>query len=187
MGYRLRATGYRLRAGIVLLAVLLAGAVPAGAEVVDSAPHGFSVRNVAQIAAHPSRVYNAAVDLVGRWWNPAHLFSQNPANLTLEARAGGCLCERLANGIAVHLTVVHFVAQQEIRFAGALGPLQQAGVAGSMIWKLTDASGGTRFEWSYTVGGFMPGGLAAIAPAVDAVLGDQLQRLKRFVETGRAE
>jgi len=38
-----------------------------------------------------------------------------------------------------------------------------------------------------TVGGFMPGGLAAIAPAVDAVLGDQLQRLKRFVETGRAE
>jgi hypothetical protein len=33
----------------------------------------------------------------------------------------------------------------------------------------------------------MPGGLAAIAPAVDAVLAEQLQRLKRFVETGRPE
>ena len=30
-------------------------------------------------------------------------------------------------------------------------------------------------------------GLAAIAPAVDAVLGDQLNRLKRFVESGRPE
>ena len=172
---------------LLFVTVMWTGVIPATAEVVDSGPHGFSVRNVAQIAAHQSRVYNAAVDLVGRWWNPAHSFSNNPANLTLEARAGGCLCERLANGVAVHLTVVYFVAQQEVRFTGALGPLQQAGVAGSMIWKLTEAPGGTRFEWIYTVGGFMPGGLAAIAPAVDAVLADQLQRLKRFVETGRAE
>ena len=166
---------------------MLAGAGSAGAEVVDATAQGFAVRNVAQIAAHPSRVYNAAVDLVGRWWNPAHSFSKNPANLTLEARPGGCLCERLANGVAVHLTVVYFAAQQEIRFTGALGPLQQAGVAGSMIWKLTDVAGGTQFEWTYAAGGYMPGGLAAIAPAVDGVLADQLQRLKRFVETGRAE
>ena len=56
-----------------------------------------------------------------------------------------------------------------------------------MIWKRTESAGGTRFEWSYTVGGYMPGGLAAIAPPVDAVLGDQLNRLKRFVESGRPE
>jgi len=41
-----------------------------------------------------------------------------------------------------------------------------------MIWKLTEAAGGTQFEWTYTV---------------DAVLPDQLTRLKRFVETGRPE
>lgn len=179
---------FRFMKSLILFVIaLLAGAVPAGAEVVDSTPHGFAVRNVSQIAAHPSRVYNAAVDLVGRWWNPAHSFSKNAANLTLDARPGGCLCERLANGSAAHLTVVYFVAQQEMRFTGALGPLQHSGVAGSMIWKLTEAAGGTQFEWSYTVGGYMPGGLAAIAPAVDAVLAGQLQRLKRFVETGRPE
>jgi hypothetical protein len=87
----------------------------------------------------------------------------------------------------VHLTVVYVVAQQEIRFSGALGPLQLTGSAGGMIWKLTESAGGTELEWSYTVGGYMRGGLAAIAPAVDAVLADQLQRLKRFVETGRPE
>ena len=172
---------------LVLFVSCLTLAVPGGAEVVDSSENGFSVRNVAQIAAHPSRVYNAAVDLVSRWWNPAHSYSKNAANLTLEARPGGCLCERLTNGGVTHLTVVYAVAQQEIRFSGALGPLQQTGVAGSMIWKLTESAGGTRFEWSYTVGGYMPGGLAAIAPAVDAVLGDQLNRLKRFVESGRPE
>ncbi len=171
----------------IILALILATAAPAAAEVVDSTVNGFAVRNTAQIAAHPSRVYNAAVDLVSRWWNPAHTFSGNAANLTLDARPGGCLCERINNGGVAHLTVIYVVVQQEIRFSGALGPLQQTGVAGSMTWKLTESAGGTSFEWSYTAGGYMPGGLAAVAPAVDAVLAGQLQRLKRFVETGRPE
>lgn len=172
---------------IILMTLVLAAAAPAAAEVVESSANGFAVRNTAQIAAHPSRVYNAAVDLVGRWWNPAHTFSKNAANLTLEARPGGCLCERITNGGVVHLTVIYVAMQQEIRFTGALGPLQQTGIAASMTWKLSESAGGTAFEWSYTAGGYMPGGLQAIAPAVDAVLGGQLQRLKRFIETGRPE
>ena len=166
---------------------VLATAAPAAAEVIESTANGFAVRNTAQIAAHPSRVYNAAVGLVGRWWNPAHTFSNNAANLTLDARPGGCLCEQITNGGAVHLTVIYVAMQQEIRFAGALGPLQQTGIAGSMTWKLSESAGGTSFEWSYSAGGFMPGGLAAVAPAVDAVLAGQLERLRRFIETGRPD
>lgn len=172
---------------LALLVVCMAFAVPAAADVVDSSATGFTVRHVLPIPAHPSRVYSAAVDRAARWWNPAHTYSKNAANLTLQARLGGCLCERIANGGAVHLTVVYLAPQQEVRFVGALGPLQQTGVAGSMLWKLTESAGGTQFEWTYTVGGYMPGGLAAIAPAVDGVLAGQLQRLKRFVETGRPE
>jgi uncharacterized protein YndB with AHSA1/START domain len=149
---------------LALLVVWMSFGAPAAAEVIDSTVNGFAVRNVAQIAAHPSRVYSTAASLVSRWWNPAHTFSSNSANLSLDARPGGCFCESVANGGVVHLTVVSVVAQQEVRF-----------------------SGGTQFEWTYTVGGYMPGGLAAIAPAVDAVLADQLNRLKRFVETGRPE
>ena len=171
----------------IILVLILATAAPASAEVVDSSANGFAVRNVAQIAAHPSRVYNTAATLLGRWWNPAHTVSNNSANLTLDARPGGCLCESVANGGVVHLTVVYVAALQEIRFIGGLGPLQQTGVAGSMIWKMAEAAGGTQFEWTYTVGGYMSGGFAAIAPAVDAVLADQLIRLKRFIETGRPE
>ncbi len=172
---------------LVIVTLLICAGATASAEVVDASEHGFTVRNVARIAAHRSRVYNAAVNLVGRWWDPAHTFSGLAANLSLEARPGGCLCERLTNGGVVHLNVVYVAAQQEVRFAGSLGPLQRTGVSGAKIWMLTDDGDATRFEWTYTVGGYRAGGLASIAAAVDIVLAGQLERLKRFVETVRPE
>ena len=168
-------------------ALIIVFAATASAEVIDSSQDGFTVRNVAQIGVARSRVYNTAVAFISRWWDAAHTFSGSATNLSLDARPGGCLCELMANGGASHLTVVYVAPQQEIRFSGALGPLQQMAVSGSKSWKLTDTAGGTQFEWTYTVGGYRPGGLAALAPAVDAVLAGQLQRLKRFVETGRPE
>jgi hypothetical protein len=168
-------------AGLGLLASV------ASAEVVASADNGFSVSNTARISAEPTRVYQVAVDLISRWWDPAHTFSRSAANLILDGRPGGCLCERYLNGGASHLTGVYVAPSKEIRFSGALGPLQQMAVSGTMIWKLSDATGGSEFEWTYTVGGYRPGGLGGLAAAVDEVLGGQLQRLKRFVETGRPD
>ena len=43
----------------------------------------------------------------------------------------------------------------------------------------------TRIAGSPERGGFRDGGFPAVAPAVDGVLSEQLQRLKRFVETGK--
>jgi len=40
-------------------------------------------------------------------------------------------------------------------------------------------------ELTYTVGGYRPGGLEEWAPAVDGVLGGQLLRLERLMETGK--
>jgi hypothetical protein len=67
----------------------------------------------------------------------------------------------------------------------ALGPLQTCGIAGSMTWKLTNGPDSTRLELSYSVGGFIPGGFDKIAPPVEAMLREQLDRLKLFVETGK--
>ena len=171
----------------IVVALLLIGSVSASAEVVDSSEHGFTVRHVVSIAAHPSRAFNSAVANVGRWWHPDHSFSGNARNLTLDSRPGGCLCERLINGGVTHLTVVYLVQNEEIRFTGALGPLQRMAVTGSMVWKWTESNGSTEFEWTYVVGGYRPGGLSAIASSVDAVLAAQAQRLKRFVETGQPD
>ena len=37
-------------------------------------------------------------------------------------------------------------------------------------------------SWTYVVGGYAPYSLATIAPAVDAVLGEQLRRLQAHAE-----
>ena len=81
--------------------------------------------------------------------------------------------------------MIYVAPPQVVRFSGALGPLQASGVAGSMTWKLTGDAGSTRLELSYSVGGFIHGGFGKIAPAVEAMLREQLDRLKLFVETGK--
>ena len=58
-------------------------------------------------------------------------------------------------------------------------------VAPRLDWKLSDDSDSTRLELSYSVGGFIQGGFEKIAPAVEAMLREQFERLKLFVETGK--
>jgi hypothetical protein len=83
------------------------------------------------------------------------------------------------------MSVVYASPGQVVRMMGALGPLQGSGLAGSMTWKFTPAASVTKIELSYSVGGYMQGGFEKIAPAVDRVVGEQLGRLKTFLETGK--
>jgi hypothetical protein len=119
------------------------------------------------------------------WWNPEHTYSGDSRNLSIDARPGGCFCERLGDGGGVeHMRVIYVAPRETLRMSGALGPLQSSALAGSLTWRLTSAPPGTNVELSYRVGGFIEGGFEKIAPAVGAVLGEQLQRLKMFIETG---
>jgi len=149
-------------------------------------PTGFLVKLETDVHAPPAKVYEALVAQIGLWWNPEHTYSHDAKNLSIDARPGGCFCEKLPNGGGVeHLRVVYIAPPQVVRFSGALGPLQASGVAGSMTWKLSGGSDATRFELSYSVGGFIPGGFEKIAPAVEAMLREQVDRLKMFAETGK--
>jgi uncharacterized protein YndB with AHSA1/START domain len=149
---------------------------------------GFVIRDEAAIAAPPGKVYTSLVGEVGRWWNPEHTYSGDASNLTIDGRAGGCFCEKLARGGSVeHQRVVYAAPGEVLRMTGALGPLQASGATGSLTWTLTGVDGGTRVELAYSVGGFMEEGFAKIEPVVRAVLGEQLRRLKAFIETGKPE
>lgn len=83
------------------------------------------------------------------------------------------------------MTVVYASPGKLLRLTGAIGPLQEAALAGTMTWTMSPTSGGTNVELTYTVGGFRIGGFRDIPTVVDAVLRGQLGRLKAFVETGR--
>jgi uncharacterized protein YndB with AHSA1/START domain len=147
---------------------------------------GFLVKLEANINAPAAKVYEALIGQIGSWWNPAHTYSHDAKNLSIDPRPGGCFCEKLPNGGGVeHLRVVYIVPRETVRFSGALGPLQASGLAGSLTWKLISDADNTRLQLAYSVGGFIDGGFEKIAPAVESMLSDQLDRLKQFAETGK--
>lgn len=173
---------------IAMLILAIAVHEPVKAEVMDSSEMGFLVKNEAMIAATPSRVYTALTGRIGSWWDPEHTFSGESRNLSIDPKPGGCFCERLPKkGGVRHATVIFVSPGEELRLSGALGPLQEGGIAGSMIWKLSELSNGTKVELSYSAGGYHSGGLLSLAPAVDLVLGSQLLRLKNYMEVGRPQ
>ena len=166
-----------------LLAVSLPPSIRA--EVVAKSSAGFISKHTLNIAAPPQRVFEALTDEVGRWWNPEHSYSGVSANFSIDARAGGCFCERLKDGSVAHMTVVFVTRNSVLRMIGGLGPLQSMAVNGSMTFALAPSdNGGTRLQYEYAVGGYSPEGLEGLAEPVDRVQLDQLQRLQRFVETG---
>ena len=175
------------RCRLAMTAILVAAlAGPVKAEVIDSSETGFLARNEALISAPPLKVYGALIERIAGWWDPAHTFSGDARNLSIDPKPGGCFCERLPDGGGVrHLMVVFLSPGKELRLTGALGPLQESGLAGSMTWRLSEAGGGTKVELTYSVGGYHQGGLRGLASPVDSVLRAQLLRLKGFIETGR--
>jgi hypothetical protein len=61
-----------------------------------------------------------------------------------------------------------------------------SGATGHLAWTLAEKDGRTTLTQTYDVGGYMIGGLDKIAPVVDQVLREQFDRLKIYVETGKA-
>ena len=171
----------------ILLAFALLVVAPAvSADVVDSTPNGFTTRSATEISAVPRAVYLALTGQVGSWWDPQHTWSGDAKNMSIDARAGGCFCEKLANGGSVqHMTVILAEPGKTLRMQGALGPLQEQAMVGTITWTLTEAGSRTRVEMTYVVGGYMRGGVEPVAKIVDSVLAAQVQRLKRHVESGR--
>lgn len=172
-----------VRKAAAAVAPLALSAGGAAAEV-TARDGGVASTNTVEIAAPPERVW-AALGRPAAWWNPSPTWSGSADNLSMEVRAGGCFCERLANGGSVlHGTVLLVRPNETLRLLAALGPMQEVGATGALTWTLTPSGGGTRVVFSYTVAG-VPNG-AQLAPVVDRVLVEQLQRLERYVETGRA-
>ena len=161
-----------------LLALLLLQVGPLAAELTQSGEQGFTVRHTLATPAQPSVVWRTLTAHIDQWWNPAHSWSGDAANLYMDTGRGGCFCERLPDGGQVeHLRIIYLALGSEIRFSGALGPLQTMAVDGRMVWQIEAAESGSKVTFTYSVFGHPEGGLTAIAPAVDGVIGEQLQRL----------
>jgi uncharacterized protein YndB with AHSA1/START domain len=171
--------------GLACAGVALLGTGDARGDVVEATPGGFTTKAVVTIAATPSAVFDAMVRSVGLWWDPEHTYSGDARNMSIDARPGGCFCERLPEqGGVQHGTVVLVIPGKTLRLTGGIGPLQESGVAGSLSFQLAGRESASDVTMTYSVGGYRQGGLQTLAPLVDSVLAVQLRRLKSYVEKG---
>jgi hypothetical protein len=177
------------------LCLLLAGVLPAApavAEVRAASPAGFIVHESQKVQAAPGRAYESLRD-VGRWWSSDHTYSHNALNLSLQLRPGGCLCEILPLGGGVeHLRVVYVEPGRRVVLHGALGPLQPLGASGALTFTFAPADthnpkSGTIITLDYAVGGYFGNSTTDWPRIVDHVLAEQLRRLARYADTGRAD
>ena len=166
-------------APLVLLAAFVAA--PAHAAVASSAPDGFVVRHEIVVPVDRAHAFAQLVH-PERWWNDAHTWSGKAANLSLEARAGGCWCERWPQGEAEHGVVIRVVEAENLRVRAAFGPLQELALNGLFDLVLTDADGGgTRIVATFRVNGPASAKLDALAAPVDGVIGEQVESLRRLL------
>lgn len=173
----------KLLAAAALVSVLLAGS--ARAEVTDRSEAGFEVVEKATIGAAPAKVWSALMR-PARWWSSQHSWSGDAKNFSIDP--DGCFCERLPKGAVRHMTITYADGVSQLRMFGALGPLQFTGASGHLGVVLKAVGATTEVTFSYDVGGYAKGGLAkTFAGPVDQVLGEQLVRLKAFVETGKPD
>lgn len=158
-------------------------ATSAQAEVIELADGGFVTRDAAAVGAPPQAVWLALIS-PGDWWNDAHSWSGDAANMTITPQGGGCFCERIPaqeedgsvglDGSVQHMVVLQANPRKVLRMRGSLGPLQSEPVSGVLTITLKPIKGGTRIVWEYVVGGFMRYEPQVIAKAVDGVMSQQL-------------
>lgn len=177
----------RLLAAATALATALLIAPAARAEVASASPSTFVIQAEAEIAATPQKVWRDLAR-IERWWSSAHTYSGDASRLRLDARAGGCWCERWGDGQSVEHARVVLVMEHEgvrtLRVIGGLGPLQEMGVTGVLTFTVAPHASGAKLTLSYRVTGDPSLNLNAIAPLVDSVLMEQFGRLSRYSATG---
>lgn len=114
------------------------------------------------------------------YWPADHTWSGDAGKLSLQADAGGCFCEKWAEGSAEHARVVMAQPGALLRLQGALGPFQSMAVTGVLTITLEAAAAGSTAVVTYRISGDASHQLEQLAPIVDAVVGQQFGGFARL-------
>lgn len=168
---------------VIALALLPLAATPLAADVVKAESSGFVVEKTVTVGASADTVWNT-LRMPQLWWSKDHTWSGDSANLYIDSQATGCFCEKLpGKGSVEHAHLVFVDKGHLMRMRGAFGPLQGEAIEAVLTFELTpDGDKATRVKMTYVAGGYSPTGFEKLAPAVDSVLGTQLDGLKAAAE-----
>jgi len=170
----------------VIFALLALAPVLSQAAVKQAASDSLLIQDNRVLHVTPAKAYAALSD-VAHWWDSEHTWSSNAANLSLKPEAGGCFCERWNDNSVQHMQVLAAIKDHQLRLEGGLGPLQGMAVQGVMTFTLKPTGVGSTLSFEYRVSGASGSGLDKLAAGVNSVLMQQLDRLQRYAETGKAD
>lgn len=97
---------------------------------------GFSITNNSESQASIEVVYSHFIQHVDMWWPKDHTWWKGA--LRIDEQAGGCFCESTDTASAVHMRVSYVEPNKKVVMIGGLGPLQEMGVTGALIWEFSD-------------------------------------------------
>ena len=159
----------------------------ANADVIESDQQGFIIKIERTASADVKTSYQQFLN-VGQWWNGDHTWFGDAENLSIEAKAGGCFCEKSGEKEVLHMTVSYIEPMKEVRLIGGLGPLQMLGVHGGMSWKFKALdSTHTLITQQYHVIGYIKGGMEGFATIVDTVQTIQIDSLIAKLSENKTE
>lgn len=162
-------------------ALALASALPAHAAVSAATTSSFLVTHRVETAAAPAVLFDTILQ-PARWWSAQHTWSGSADNLRMRVGLGGCFCEVWDRNMVEHARVIAAMPPKTLRLEGGLGPLQQMAVTAVLDFSVAPREGGSTLVVTYRVRGTPDAALDKIAPAVDKVLGEQVQRLAALVD-----
>jgi len=177
---------HRLAAMIVkwtaMLAVMLAlSGAGAWAEVKDASAQGFTLENRETVPVSAMAAWNALVNDVDVWWPRDHTWWKG-STLSIDARAGGCFCEKDGGRETQHQQIVFVDPGRLLRMVGGLGPAQGLGLSGVIEFRLAAADGGgTTITMFSRTGGYTPDDLRSLAPLADRVNKQMLGALAAYL------
>lgn len=153
---------------------LACGSAPA--EILSSGPDHYTLYHEAETSFSPEEAWDRLIDPAS-WWSPAHTYSGDAANLSLDLQAGGLWREDWQGGSVAHGRVLSVQHAAALRLDAPFGPLQ--GMAVNVVWTITisPTETGARIIFDEVATGSAQTGLDAIAPAVDAVKQEAIERL----------
>lgn len=165
----------------LLLIFALFSSLALNAEVLNEGPNSFDLKFEVKVNAELSKL-NSTFENINLWWHPDHTYSGKSENLTLDQNKN-CFCEKLEEGGFVkHLDWVFYQPGKKARFVGGLGPLQTVPVDGVLTFDFKVAEKSTSsLMVTYSVIS-SEDRLKGWSKAVDAVLGEQVKRLKNEAE-----
>ncbi|WP_300379856.1 hypothetical protein [Henriciella sp.] len=160
----------------ICMMFLAATAAPAGAEIVAASPEHYELHHEATSSLTPEELWERLIHPED-WWAPAHTYSGDAANLSLDLQAGGLWREDWDGGSVSHGSVLMVREGEQLRLDAPFGPLQ--GMAVKVSWTITiEPDGeGARATFKEVANGSVSSALGQIAPAVDSVKSEAMQRL----------